>query len=46
MYTLETLHFLEALNIWLAFKRTTLSVCTVCMAARKEPVLFFEQGII
>jgi hypothetical protein len=24
----------DALNIWLASKRTTLSVCTVCMAAR------------
>jgi hypothetical protein len=52
-----------ALDIWLAFKRTTLnfyefcmaartvtsfaqpSVLLLCMAARKEPILFFEQGI-
>jgi hypothetical protein len=30
----------EAQHIWLASNRTTLSVCTVCMAARKEPILF------
>jgi len=34
---------LEAPHIWLASNRTTFSVCAVYMAARKEPILFFEQ---
>jgi hypothetical protein len=29
----------------LASNRTTFSVCAACMAARKELILFFEQGI-
>jgi len=45
IYTPEALHFLEAPHIWLASNRTTFSVCAVCMAERKEPILFFEQGI-
>jgi len=39
-YTIVTLLF-GAFNIWLASKRATFSVCAVCMAARKEPILFF-----
>jgi hypothetical protein len=42
----------DALNIWLAFKRTTFNVCAFCMAARTIAALimsgafFFEQSII
>ena len=42
----------DALNIWLAFKRTTFNVCAFCMAARTVATLimseafFIEQGII
>ena len=42
----------DALNIWLAFKRTTFNVCAFCVAARTVAALimsdafFFEQGII
>ena|GEM_PF-991145 len=41
----------DALNIWLAFKRTRFNVCAFCMAARTVAVLimsgafFFEQGL-
>jgi hypothetical protein len=41
----------DALNIWLAFKRTTCNVCAFYMAARTVAALivsgafFFEQGI-
>jgi hypothetical protein len=43
IYTPEALHFLEAPHIWLASNRTTFSVCAVCMAARKEPILFLSR---
>jgi len=44
LYTIVT-SLSDGLNIWLAFKRTTFNVCAFCMAARKELILFFEQGI-
>ena len=51
IYTLETLHFLEAFNIWLAFKRTTFNVCAFCMAARTVAALimtgaFFSSRVL
>jgi hypothetical protein len=33
LYTIFTSRF-DVLHIWLAFKRTTDIICTVCMAAR------------
>jgi len=33
LYTIATSLY-DALNIWLAFKRTTFNVCAFCMAAR------------
>ena len=43
IYTPEALHFLEAPHIRLASNRTTFSGCAVCMAARKEPLLFLSR---
>jgi hypothetical protein len=43
IYTPEALNFLEAPHIWLASNRTTFCVCAVCMAARKEPILFLSR---
>jgi hypothetical protein len=37
---------LEAPHIWLASNRTRFSVCAICIAARKEPIHFFELGFI
>jgi len=50
-YTIVTSLY-DALNIWLAFKRTTFNVSAFCMAARTVGELivsgafFFKQGII
>jgi hypothetical protein len=32
----------DALNIWLAFKRTTFNVCAFCMAARTVAALIMS----
>jgi hypothetical protein len=51
LYTIVTSLY-DALNIWLAFKRTTFNVCAFCMAAHTVAALivsgafFFEQRII
>ena len=51
LYTIVT-SLSNALNIWLAFKRTTFNVFAFCMAARTVAALimsgafFFEKGIV
>ena len=51
LYTIVT-SLSDALNVWIAFKRTTFNVCAFCMAERTVAALimsgafFFEQGII
>jgi hypothetical protein len=44
LYTIVT-SLSNALNIWLAFKRTTFNVCALCMAARTVAALIMSYQV-